>query len=446
MTVTVSRHTHHQNLLAQSISTIVPNLPTTNRLFSYHTKRPSLPVLILNRMGYGPRPNDIKQFQKFGTSSEQQIANFIEWQLNPETIDDSIFEKQLEATQFSTIQKSLASMIMEHLAANNDYEHQTLPLRELERLIFLRAIYSQKQLVEVLAEFWHDYFNIYAWQSPDIAATMMSFDRDVIREHLLGNYLQFVDAVLNRSEWKTSHKRENLSPWLEIKSLDDTAQRVCESLCRRFISDQPSPQIVQSSMQVFLSNKMASDQLKQVIRHIFLSDDFQMTWGQKVKRPFETIVSALRATNADLSIDMNTPSSDSFMWHYHQIGQAPFACPEPGGYPDVKSHWQNNKHLRMRWRMINWLVDLQDKNGRFLLDLQSQTPPFRKLTATKLVDYWVLRIFGYKIEHKDRQLLITYLANDQHHNAHFSLTSQTNKKRLRETIALMLNCPQFQVR
>ena len=69
------------------------------------------------------------------------------------------------------------------------------------------------------------------------------------------------------------------------------------------------------------------------------------------------------------------------MWHYNQIGQAPFACPEPGGYPDVKSHWKNNKHLRMRWRMINWLVDLQDENGRFLLDFQSQTPPFRKTNS-----------------------------------------------------------------
>ena len=300
MTVTVSRHTHHKNLLAQSITTIVPNLPTTNRLFSYHTKRPSLPILILNRIGYGPCPSDIKQFQKFGVSSEQQATNYIEWQLNPETIDDLDFEKRLATANFSTIHKSQASMMMEHLAQNDDYEYQTLPLRELERLIFLRAIYSQKQLVEMLADFWHDYFNIYAWQSPEIAATMMSFDRDVIREHLLGNYLQFVDAVINRSEWETSHERENLSPWLEIKNLEDTAKRVCEGLCRRFISDQPSSQIVQSSIKVFLRHKMDSDQLKQVLRHIFLSDDFQMTWGQKVKRPFEVIVSAMRATNADL--------------------------------------------------------------------------------------------------------------------------------------------------
>ncbi len=446
MTLTTTRLTQYQSLLSQKTPLTVPNLPTTNRLFSYHTKRPSLPIILLTRAGFGPRPIDLEQFEQLGTTNAKRLISYVEQQLNPESLPDKELETHLTAANFSTIHKTRAELISDHLQKTSDYFEQTLPLRELERLIFLRAIYSQSQLVEQLADFWHNYFNVYAWQSPQIAATIIDYDKNVIRAHLLGNYQQFEDAVISSSEWQISNEIAPVSLRQETEKFEGTARQICTKLCCRFISDQPPSHIVESTTALFLNQQSAPDQLKQVVRHILLSTEFQNAWGEKMKRPFETIVSALRAANINFTIRYDDSLSDSFMWRYNQIGQALFASPEPGGYPDVKYHWQNNPHLSMRWRMINWLVELQDENGRFYLNPQPQTDSHHKQTANTLVDYWIQHLFGYKIAPQDRQILVNYLAKDKHPDTPISLQSQSGRQRLRETIALMLNSPQFQLR
>ena len=59
---------------------------------------------------------------------------------------------------------------------------------------FLRGVYSKKQLVEVLADFWHNHFNVYFWQD-DGVPLLVSYNRDVLRTHLLGNFRQMLEAV-----------------------------------------------------------------------------------------------------------------------------------------------------------------------------------------------------------------------------------------------------------
>jgi uncharacterized protein (DUF1800 family) len=58
----------------------------------------------------------------------------------------------------------------------------------------LRAVYSKRQLVEVLADHWHDHFNVYGWDYWT-APTFVHYDRDVIRKHMLGNFRQMLEAV-----------------------------------------------------------------------------------------------------------------------------------------------------------------------------------------------------------------------------------------------------------
>ena len=45
---------------------------------------------VLNRLGYGPRPGDLEKVQRMG------IEKYIEWQLNPEKIDDQMVEARLK--------------------------------------------------------------------------------------------------------------------------------------------------------------------------------------------------------------------------------------------------------------------------------------------------------------------------------------------------------------
>jgi uncharacterized protein (DUF1800 family) len=78
-----------------------------------------------------------------------------------------------------------------------------------------------------------------------------------------------------------------------------TGRYVCRKLCRRFISDNPPERIVNEAAALFTAKWQAPDQLKQVVRLILLSPEFRSSWGQKIKRPFEVAVSALRSLNPD---------------------------------------------------------------------------------------------------------------------------------------------------
>jgi uncharacterized protein (DUF1800 family) len=71
-----------------------------------------------------------------------------------------------------------------------------------------------------------------------------------------------------------------------LASHPSTAQHVCRKLCQRLIGDDPSASIVESSAQVFLAARTASDQLRQVVRQIVRSSEFADSFGQKLKRPF----------------------------------------------------------------------------------------------------------------------------------------------------------------
>ena len=68
------------------------------------------------------------------------------------------------------------------------------PVREVEIATWIRAVYSRKQLQEVLVDFWHNHFNVYGWDDV-IAPVFAQYDRDVIRAHALGNFREMIEAV-----------------------------------------------------------------------------------------------------------------------------------------------------------------------------------------------------------------------------------------------------------
>ncbi len=49
----------------------------------------------------------------------------------------------------------------------------------------LRAIYSNRQLEEVLTDFWYNHFNVFLDKGAD-RYLVTSYERDVIRPHVLG--------------------------------------------------------------------------------------------------------------------------------------------------------------------------------------------------------------------------------------------------------------------
>src|SRR5262249_138386 len=103
---------------------------------------------------------------------------------------------------------------------------------------------------------------------------------------------------------------------LEIVSLHPaTARHISEKLCRHFIADDPPETAVGKVSQSFLANR---GEIPSVLGTLFATPEFLAARRAKIKRPFEYVVSALRATQAET--DAGPPLLDYLI----RMGHAPF--------------------------------------------------------------------------------------------------------------------------
>ncbi|MBA3804225.1 MAG: DUF1800 family protein, partial [Acidobacteria bacterium] len=65
---------------------------------------------------------------------------------------------------------------------------------ELQASRILRAVYSERQLQEVLVDFWSNHFNVFAGKGAD-RWLLVSYDRDTIRPHTMGKLRDLLVAT-----------------------------------------------------------------------------------------------------------------------------------------------------------------------------------------------------------------------------------------------------------
>src|SRR5436305_5504584 len=65
---------------------------------------------------------------------------------------------------------------------------------ELAQAKLLRAIYSERQLEEVMTDFWFNHFNVFINKGPD-RYMITAYERDVIREHAFGKFKDLLVAT-----------------------------------------------------------------------------------------------------------------------------------------------------------------------------------------------------------------------------------------------------------
>ncbi|MFN7962964.1 MAG: DUF1800 domain-containing protein [Thermoanaerobaculia bacterium] len=231
---------------------------------------------------------------------------------------------------------------------------------------------------------------------------------------------------------------------------------IAKKLCRRLVGDFPPQSLVDSAAALFTSQWQAPDQLKQVVRHILLSNEFRTTWGEKIKRPFEIAVSALRASSAELRFYYQIPYPPDYnTWHvdmmdtsglhylYEMGNQILFGWHPPNGHPDIRGAWQASSPRVACWRLVNWLVETQQANGTWRLNVIGQTPSGVR-SANEIVDFWIDRIYGRALSAFDRDQLVDFMASG--HNADLDLpldTDDATQDRLRSLVALMFMSPEF---
>ncbi len=131
---------------------------------------------LLSRAAYGPWPGDLDRVRVLGAEA------WIEEQLSAEKIDDALCD--LRARRFETLWHEPGTC----------YEYKKPVLREeITRHTLLRAVYSRRQLFEVMVGFWTDHLNINL-EKGDSIYLKPADDRLVIRRHALGRFQDLIRA------------------------------------------------------------------------------------------------------------------------------------------------------------------------------------------------------------------------------------------------------------
>jgi uncharacterized protein (DUF1800 family) len=111
-----------------------------------------------------------------------------------------------------------------------------------------------------------------------------------------------------------------------------TARFIATKLVRRFVSDDPPPNLVERVAAVY---KKTDGDIRQMLRAILTSTEFYSAeaYRAKVKTPFELVVSSIRALGAE------TDGSVALAQLIARMGQPLYLCQPPTGYPDRASAW-----------------------------------------------------------------------------------------------------------
>ena len=160
----------------------------------------------LNRLAYGPRPGDVRRVAADG------VMRWIDRQLSPEEIDDHRLaerERQFQILEYD--RRDLAAMYTEaqrerrerKLAADTMADKDVAsPIAqrgkrltgEFAELAVVRAALSERQLYEIMVDFWTNHFNVYFAKGADRFLTP-DYIEHTIRPRAMGKFADLLIAV-----------------------------------------------------------------------------------------------------------------------------------------------------------------------------------------------------------------------------------------------------------
>jgi uncharacterized protein (DUF1800 family) len=154
-------------------------------------------VHFLNRTSFGPTREEVRKVNRMG------IRAYLEEQLRPEKISDSLVEEKLAGLK--TMRLSSRELIelyppprqqagQQEMMGQQQMQGPRTVILELQQARLLRSVYSQRQLYEIMVDFWSNHFNIFAAKGADRWLST-SYDRDTIRPHALGRFKDLLLAT-----------------------------------------------------------------------------------------------------------------------------------------------------------------------------------------------------------------------------------------------------------
>ena len=204
---------------------VAPAMPMSNSAVLNESQKARM---VLDRLGFGARPGEVEKVRAIG------VSNWIEHQLNPQKIPDPLLASRLKGmtvpakttaqlyAQYpnpASIRRQIVrneggknAVAAEQAAGNNDYDKKEMRRKiaeiyqkngygrpqeiylQLAADRLLRATYSERQLQEVMVDFWSNHFNVYA--KKNISQWFLpTYDRETIRPYVLGNFRDLLMAT-----------------------------------------------------------------------------------------------------------------------------------------------------------------------------------------------------------------------------------------------------------
>ena len=310
---------------------------------------------------------------------------------------------------------------------------------EIEQTKLLRDIYSERQLNEVMTDFWLNHFNVYMAKSQEAPYYIADYEKNVVRPRALGyfedllvataaspamlNYLDNEESIgphsvtaenggggfgknknaqgLNEhyarevmelhtvgvgnytqqdvtqlaqvfTGWtienqnshsvravfdenkheagakivmninvKNNGEKEGLQMLHALATNPHTAHFICQKLAVRFVSDNPSAALVDRMAAAFLKSK---GNIRSVLAAMVTSPEFwtSANYHSKVKTPQDYVVSALRASGADVQ------SAGALITALTQLGMPLYGHQTPDGYNMKAEAWDSTAALIAR--------------------------------------------------------------------------------------------------
>lgn len=130
---------------------------------------------------------------------------------------------------------------------------------------------------------------------------------------------------------------------------EGTARFLAFKLCRWFVHDEPDAKMVERVARVF---RQTRGSLPAVYLAIYEDPEFfrPANYLAKYKRPFEFVVSALRATGAVIR------NPGALHRQLAEMNEPVYRCADPTGYYDQAEAWQDPGAMSLRWKFAHDLA------------------------------------------------------------------------------------------
>ena len=159
---------------------------------------PNLIFRALSKMTFGATPELVSYVQSLpGGNDQAKLFAYIDEQLNPGSVSDTVLDNMLANNNFTTLNKTRQQLYQDHIrrpdGGDIEWDYHILPSREVHNAVFARGVHSNRQVFEMMVDFWHNHFNVFV-ESDGTLGMWVNYDR-IMRTHAFGNFRDFLQDM-----------------------------------------------------------------------------------------------------------------------------------------------------------------------------------------------------------------------------------------------------------